>query len=80
MNGKSRVWTRKVDCSAGRRQALRDALVELPSGVTWDLVIRHHDGCDTLEEWSDGRLTYCTCKTLLLEARELIHPITKANI
>ena len=64
-----RTWTRKVDCRAGRRAALRDAIAELPLGVTWDLVIRHQDDCWSLEDWSEGELHFCRCTTLILDAR-----------
>lgn len=63
------TWTRKVDCRAGRRAALRDAIADLPQGVTLDVVIRHQDDCDTLV--LDLPLQFCTCQFLTLEAKSL---------
>lgn len=66
-----KTWTRLVDCTAGRKQALRDAIRELPPGVTWDLVIRHNNDCLTLDLDEYSELQFCTCGTVTLEARKV---------
>lgn len=72
MNPASDTWTRTVDSRTNRKQALRDALAELPRGVVWDLVIRHDPDCLTLAGL-DGysELEFCTCGTLILEATRI---------
>jgi hypothetical protein len=67
--GNARKWRSQVTYGDNRRQALRSALAQLPLGVTWDVVLRHSDGCPNLEDW--GELADCTCSSIQLEAQEL---------
>lgn len=62
------TWSCSVIYGGNRRQALRDAISKLPSGVVWDLVVRHDAACPSLD-WGD--LGDCTCKRVTLDARGL---------
>jgi hypothetical protein len=58
-----------VPCAGNRRQAMRDALAQLPRGDTLDVVIRHDEGCFSL--YDSGELADCSCPTVTLEARQI---------
>jgi hypothetical protein len=68
---RSETWTRTVGCRTNRKQALREAIQQLPPGVTWDVVIRHSHDCLTLDLGEYRAPQVVPSATVTLEATKI---------